>query len=288
MKQLIVNADDFGLTIGVNTGIVRAFREGILTSTTLMAGGAAFLDAVEQAKANPELGVGCHLVLVGDRAVAPREAVSSLVDRNGHLPKSLLSLVAKLARGRIRIGEIENEFRAQILHLREAGIEPSHLDTHKHTHSIPQVMDAMMRVAQESGILRVRKPYEHARHGAAATKRNGNTRLRQRALSAASRTTAPRFGRLVRETGVRTPDYFYGIHLTGSLSGEALLEILEALPEGSSELMSHPGLCDSELQQLPTRLKHQRELELAALLNPAARRVVERQGIRLISYRELN
>jgi hopanoid biosynthesis associated protein HpnK len=288
MKQLIVNADDFGLTAGVNAGIVRAFREGILTSTTLMANGAAFSDAVEQAKSNPELGVGCHLVLVSDRAIAPREEVASLVDRNGRLPASLFSLVAKLASGRVRVREIENEFRAQIVRVRSAGIEPTHLDTHKHTHSIPQVMDAMMRVAQESGISRVRKPYEDAQHGAAATKRNGNSKLRQRALAAAARSTAPRFGRLVRQTGVRTPDYFYGIHLTGSLRNEALLEILETLPDGTSELMSHPGLCDAALQQMPTRLKHQREQELAALIDPAVRRVVERQGIHLISYRELN
>jgi len=87
---------------------------------------------------------------------------------------------------------------------------------------------------------------------------------------------------------VRTPDYFYGIHQTGSLGSEALLEILETLPEGTSELMSHPGLCDAALQHLPTRLKHQREEELAALIDPAARRSVEHRGIRLITYRELN
>ncbi|MGH9704325.1 MAG: ChbG/HpnK family deacetylase, partial [Candidatus Acidiferrales bacterium] len=243
MKQLIVNADDFGLTAGVNAGIVRAYREGILTSATLMANGAAFSDAVQQAKANPGLGVGCHLVLVGDRAVASRERVPSLAGRDGQLPVSLMSLVAQLAGGRILMQEIEIEFRAQIEWLRSAGIDPTHLDTHKHTHSIPQVMDAMMRVASETGIRRVRKPYEDAKHGAAAARRNGRGKWKQRTLAAAARRTAPRFGRLARETGVRTPDYFYGIHQTGSLGSEALLEILETLPEGTSELMSHPGLC---------------------------------------------
>ena len=288
MKQLIVNADDFGLTAGVNAGIVRAFRDGILTSTTLTANGAAFCDAVEQAKRNPGLGVGCHLVLVGDCAVAPRERVSSLVNRKGQLPVSLFSLVARLAGGRIRIQEIEQEFLAQIERLRSSGIEPTHLDTHKHTHSIPQVMDAMMRVAKESGISRVRKPYEDAKHGSAAARRNGKGKLKQRTLAAAARQTAPRFARLVRQNGVRTPDYFYGIHQTGSLRSEALLEILETLPDGTSELMSHPGFCDAALQHLSTRLKHQREEELAALIDPSARRMVERQGIRLITYRELN
>ncbi len=287
MKRLIVNADDFGLTAGVNAGIVLAFREGILTSTTVMANGAALADAVEQARANPRLGVGCHLVLIGGLAVAPRESVPSLVDRQGRLPASLFTLAARLASRRVRVREIENEFRAQILLLRAVGIAPTHLDTHKHTHSIPQVMAALVRVAREFGISRVRKPFEDAR-GASAARRNGGSPLRQRALAAAARMTAPSFRRLVAKNDMQTPDHFYGIHLTGRLHAEAVLRILESLPEGVSELMCHPGLCDAELRRLPTRLKQQREEELAALTDPVVRRAVEQREIRLVSFQELN
>src|SRR5580692_10909991 len=118
MKQLILNADDFGMTRGVNEGIIRGHREGILTSTTLMANGPEFDDAVARAKLNPELGIGCHLVLVGGPAVAPKEKISSLVDGNGNLPESLGAFVARLSVGLIRLNAIERELRAQIEKIR--------------------------------------------------------------------------------------------------------------------------------------------------------------------------
>ncbi|HXJ16101.1 MAG TPA: ChbG/HpnK family deacetylase, partial [Candidatus Polarisedimenticolia bacterium] len=163
MKELIVNADDFGLTRGVNEGIVRASQEGILTSATLMANGPAFEDAVDRARQCPRLGVGCHLALVGGRVVAPREKIPSLADRDGRLPRSIGVLMAKLSTGLVRTKDIEAEFRAQIEKICRAGIEPTHLDTHKHSHAHPLVTSALGRVAREFGIARVRNPVENLR-----------------------------------------------------------------------------------------------------------------------------
>jgi len=290
MKRLIVNADDFGLTRGVNEGIARAFREGILTSTTLMANGPAFADAVEQARANPGLGVGCHLVLVGGRSVAAPKQAGSLADRNGMLPRSLLALVTQLTCGRVQPKDIESEFRAQIERVRSAGIKPTHLDTHKHTHSHPKVMEALARVAKEFGITRVRKPFESLRNVLGLPRSGGNGRgsAKQRATEAVARTGAPRFRRIIARYGLRTPDYFFGLGLTGRLAGSAVLRVLNALPEGTSELMCHPGLCDDELEHTETRLKHQREIELAGLLDPAVCNAARGQGIELVSYNALN
>ena len=145
MKHLILNADDFGMTLGVNQGIIRAHRDGILTSATLMANGLAYDDAVVQAKTVPELGVGCHLVLIGGKAVAPLKQVRSLADADGNLPQSLASFVARLSAGLIRTGAIEHEFRAQIEKIRSSGIAVTHLDTHKHTHAHPKGMEALAR-----------------------------------------------------------------------------------------------------------------------------------------------
>jgi chitin disaccharide deacetylase len=289
MKRLIVNADDFGLTRGVNRGITRAFHDGILTSTTLMANGPAFEDAVEQARANPGLGVGCHLVLVGGCAVAAPRQAGSLVDRNGMLPGGLLALVTYLACGRVQLENIESEFRAQIERVRAAGIEPTHLDTHKHTHSHPKVMEALARVAREFGIRRVRKPFESPRNvlGMPRSPGNGRGSTRQRATAVAARTGAPCFRRIVARYDLRTPDHFFGLGLTGHLAGPAVLRVLKALPEGTSELMCHPGLCDDELERIKTRLKHQREMELAGLLDPVVRNTARQQGIELISYKAL-
>ena len=133
MKRLIVNADDFGFTRGVNVGIVRAYKTGIVTSTTIMANGDAFEDAVELARANPGLGVGCHLAIVGGRRVARPSEARSLVDGEEVLPATLTQLVIKLARGSVSTDEIVREFRSQLERVMLTGIKPTHLDTHKHS-----------------------------------------------------------------------------------------------------------------------------------------------------------
>jgi hopanoid biosynthesis associated protein HpnK len=288
MKQLILNADDFGLTRGVNEGIVRAHRGGVLTSTTLMANGAAFEDAVERARENPGLGVGCHLVLTGGKSVAPKEKVSSLVDGDGRLPESLGLFVARLSAGRVRIEEIELELRAQIEKVRAAGIEPSHLDTHKHTHAHPRVMEAVGKVAQQCGISRVRKPVENLRDSWRTSQGNGDRDAAQLAAAAAVRAVEPAFAAIGRRFTLHWPDNFLGLAMTGRLRPAALRRMIENLPEGSTEIMLHPGVCDEELMKCVTRLKEQRETELAALMDAGVKSAVAEQGIRLISYRELN
>src|SRR5205085_8509787 len=109
MKRLIVNADDFGFTRGVNAGILRAFQGGILTSATLMANGDAFDEAAEMARAHPGLGVGIHLVAVGGRPLAPAAEIPSLVGADGRLPSTLTDLIKRLARGRVRVEHVERE-----------------------------------------------------------------------------------------------------------------------------------------------------------------------------------
>ena len=290
MKRLIVNADDFGFTAGVNAGVVRAWRDGIVTSTTLMASGAAFEDAVGLARAHPELAVGCHLVLVGGRALARPKDVPSLADGEGSLPRTILGLVARLASGSIHIREIENEFRAQIERVQGAGIQPTHLDTHKHTHVHPKVMEALVKVAGEFGITRIRRPFEDPRRllGFSFGGGNGRASLKQHAAALAIHPAARHYGDLVKSRGLRTPDHLYGMAMTGHLAAAAIFRLLAGLPEGTGELMCHPGLCDDELQRAPTRLKRQREVELEALTDPAVRQATERHGVQLITYRELS
>lgn len=288
MKQLILNADDFGLTRGVNEGIVRAHREGVLTSTTLMANAAAFEDAVERARENPGLGVGCHLVLVGGKAVSPVTEIRSLADRDGYMPESLGLFVARLSAGRIRIDEIERELRAQIEKIRAAGIEPSHLDTHKHTHAHPRVMEAVGKVAQESGITRVRKPVENLSDAWRTSRGNGDRDAAQLAAAVAVRAVEPAFAAIGRRFSLHWPDHFLGLAMTGRLGPEALRRMIENVPEGSTEIMLHPGLCDEDLKKCATRLREQREAELAALMDAGVKSAVAEHGIRLISYRELN
>jgi hopanoid biosynthesis associated protein HpnK len=288
MKELILNADDFGLTRGVNEGIIRAHREGILTSATLMANGPAFDDAVERAKQNPKLGVGCHLVLVGGPAVAPRGEISSLADPDGRLPRSIGVLVAKLSSGRVRIKDVETELRAPIEKNLRAGIEPTHLDTHKHSHAHPQVLGALGRVAREFGISRVRKPVENLRDSWRMSRGEGAGLLKNLMAAATVRAVASRFDAISRNYGLLSPDHFLGLALTGRLSAAALCRLIDTLPDGRTEIMVHPGICDAELARTGSRLQQQRQTELEGLLDAEVRRSVVKQGVRLISYRDLH
>jgi hopanoid biosynthesis associated protein HpnK len=287
MKRLLVNADDFGFTRGVNAGIVRAHKTGIVTSTTIMANGEAFENAVELARANPGLGVGCHLAVVGGRPVAKASEVRSLLDVDGALPATLTQLMIKLARGSVATDEIAREFRAQLERVASAGIQPTHLDTHKHSHTHPQVMKALARVAAEFGIKCVRNPFEGVFAPVRLSSLSKWAYLKQYALSAAIQPGAIEFKRLAREHGLKTPDRFYGVGLTGMLDSAAIRSMMESLGEGTAELMCHPGVYDDDLDRAPTRLKRERERELEAICDPSLRRLAEEQGIELINYGEL-
>jgi hopanoid biosynthesis associated protein HpnK len=286
MKQLILNADDFGLTRGVNEGIVRAHQEGILTSATLMATGREFEDAVSRAKTAPSLGVGCHLVLVGGTAVSPPDEIPSLVTADGKFFVSLPQFVAKVSSGKVRSRDIERELTAQIQKIRSAGIEPTHVDTHKHTHAHPAVMKALGKVARERGVTRVRQPAEDL-VDSWGTQGPGKRSLSTFAAAAAVRAVTPWFRSLARRYGLRTPDHFLGLAMTGRLSAAVLCRLIDSLPDGTTEIMLHPGVCDRDLQNTGSRLQQQRQLEMEALLASETREAVKRSGARLITYREI-
>ena len=265
-----MNADDFGFTHDVNQGIIEAHRRGILTAATLMANGTAFPDAVRLALANPSLDIGCHLVLVGGR---------SLLEPHKQLPASVPRLIAAISARQIRIYD---ELAAQVRAIQAAGIDVTHLDTHKHTHLAPPVLEAVARFAEESGIRWVRRPFD-----APITPARGAAPWITRATSSSLRVMRKRFQATLARHGCRTTDHFAGFQITGRLETAGLVRLLRALPGGLTELMCHPGKCGSELRQAPTRLKQSRERELAALVAPETRDALAASGIELVNYRSL-
>ena len=269
-KQLVVNADDFGFTPDVNAGIVEAHRDGILTATTLMANGDAFEDAVRLARETPTLDVGCHLVLIGGRSLVTKQA----------FPATVTQLVAALATGRIRVYD---ELAAQVRRILDAGLRPTHLDTHKHTHLAPTVLDAVARLAEDSGVRWVRRPFDFPLHAL-----RGGVPPMKRLTSGALGLMRRRFQRVLARHGCLTTDYFAGFQITGRFRTAELVELMAALPEGSTELMVHPGHCGPALQSAPTRLKESREAELAALVAPEVRAAILRHRIELVNYAGLN
>ncbi len=261
--RLIVNADDFGFTRDVNAGIVEAHRHGILTATTLMANGDAFEEAVALAREVPSLDVGVHLVMVQGRSV---------LDPTRELPATVQELLGALWRREIPVYE---EARAQVRKIVDAGIRPSHIDTHKHTHLLPPVLDAVSRVAREFGIDWVRRPFDFGVDAGA--------KLTKRLVAVGMRAMVPEFARKL--DGLRTTDHFTGFQVTGRLDSGSMAATLERMPEGLTEFMCHPGRLGPELRAAKTRLKLSREVELSALVAPETRRVLERRGIELVDYR---
>lgn len=287
MKKLIVNADDFGYSRGVNLGIICAFQRGIVTSTTIMANGSAFHDAVAHAEANPQLRVGIHLVLAGGSCVAPPREVPTLADSAGNLPTNWPALLRKFFTHSVRDSDIACELRAQIQRVRNAGIEPTHLDCHKHTHLHPRVMEQVAIVAEEFGIRRVRAPFERFGSLFASARAGGTASWRQAAAATLAHAGARSFRRIAARYRLSTPEYFLGVATTGTLNRTTLLSMISSICEGVTELMCHPGQCDAELERSPTRLKRQREVELEALIDPSVRAVLNEHHIELIDYRGL-
>jgi hopanoid biosynthesis associated protein HpnK len=284
MKYLIVNGDDFGLTAGVNAGILRAYREGILRSASLMANGPAFIEAVELARQHPGLDIGCHLVLVDGQPVSPPERIPSLVQPDGRLPRTVRHLVVGMLTGSIRKDDLLTEARAQVERLLAAGVRPSHLDTHKHTHLFPPVLDVVVRTAVEFGIGWIRCPYEPLGELLGREAGPQNRRSITAALAGLGRS---QFERKLRQHGLHAPHRLSGFRLTGVLTPQHLRRIIERLPDGITELVCHPGLYDSELEAIPTRLKHQREHELQTLLAPEVQQAVTQAAACLCSFRDL-
>jgi chitin disaccharide deacetylase len=269
MRRLIVNADDFGFTSDVNHGIVEAHQQGILTATTLMANGLAFAQAVELARHNPALDVGCHLVLIGGRSVS---------QPSRELPRTVKNLVGQLLDRSFR-GWLCEELGAQVKKIVDAGIPASHLDTHKHTHLAPPVLEAVCQVAERFAIPWVRRPFDLPLTAKAP--------LAIRALNTGLRGLRRRFDRTLQAHHCRTTDHFAGFQLTGAFRAKELVALIRSLPEGLTEFMCHPGHCTDELRAAPTRLKESRRRELDALTSVEVREALKEKGIELTSFRSV-
>jgi hopanoid biosynthesis associated protein HpnK len=277
--RLIVNADDFGLTSGVNRAIVELHQAGVLTSTTLMARAKATEEAIELARATPSLDVGCHIVLVDGEPVLPAREIPTLIDQQtGVFHLKLGAFLSRLAARRINPAEIEAEVAAQIGLLQSRGLHLTHVDTHKHTHMFPTVLRAVLRAARSAGIHAVRRPFEPTWSLRAA---RGVPWLRRAQVNLLRR-LEPAFQRIVAEEGITTTDGLLGMLATGTLDSTAIRDILKGIPAETWELVTHPGYNDADLAQVHTRLRGSREIERQALLT-----LKDFPGIQLISFARL-
>lgn len=274
-----MNADDFGLTAGVNRAILELHEAGVLTSTTLMARGGAAEQAIEAALGVPSLGVGCHVVLVdGEPALEPARIPTLVNPKTGRFRDSLNSFLMRLFARRISAEEIEAEASAQIALLTARGLRLTHIDTHKHTHMFPWVLRPVLRAARKAGIGAVRNPFEPVWAVRATA---GASWARCAQVSALRRLEAD-CRRVIEEEGFATTDGTIAVVGTGVLNRETVRSLLKGLPEGTWELVTHPGYNDADLDKVRTRLRGSREVERVAL-----DAVNEFPGLDLINFGEL-
>jgi len=286
VRRLIVNADDFGFTSGVNRAIVEAHTNGIVTSSTLMANGKAFAEATQLANRTPNLSIGCHVVLIdGDPVLASEQLPSLTASRR--FRDGLKQFAARSVAGRMNPDEISAEATAQIRKLQSAGIVVSHIDTHKHTHVFPQILRPLLKAAVDCGVRALRNPF-----GPRFPLRSGQLLARPKLWTRYAevqilRRFAGKFRDAVSRAGFATPDGTLGIEVTGTLDETLFLAIARSIPDGTWEFVCHPGYNDADLLAANTRLRDSRETELRVLTLPSAREILAREGIELISYRKL-
>ena len=287
--RLIINADDLGLTPGINRAVFELHRAGALSSATLMANGPAFQNAVALAHQHPGLGIGCHVVLTDGIPLSPARSIPSLLDpasSSAHpkLRGSLAAFARAALLGRLNEAEIEREATAQISRLIEAGVRPTHLDTHKHTHLFPAVLRPLLRVAERLGIPALRNPFEQPW----SLRLRSGTPLRRTEIRLLNLFESSFHRRLSLGAGrVRTTSGSTGVAATGSLDRISLAAILNHLPEGTWELVCHPGYLDAALGIVATRLRQGRQTELEALLALVPAHLASHPRHQLVSFSAL-
>jgi hopanoid biosynthesis associated protein HpnK len=293
--RLIVHADDFGLSEAVNRAVIASHENGIVTATSLMAGGDAFEHAVSLAKACPTLDVGVHLTLTEQHCVARPETVRSLVDADGKLAPHAIRFAKRYLRGEIALAEVRTELDAQIRRVIDHGLAPSHLDGHQHVHVLPGIARVVAELARTYGIRAVRCPAERLRGYmlrdlAGGKNQTGSTTLTGRsALSGARRVVEQLLlgglSVLAPLRALRRADRFVGFYFGGRLNEHNLRTVLEHLPPSRTiELMCHPGLDDPA--SVYSHWNYAWAEEAAALSSPRIRELLDARGVRLIGYRD--
>ncbi len=280
---LIVNGDDFGLSAGVNAGILQAYRDGILTSTSLLVNGAGTAEAVAIAHEHPGLAVGLHLALAQARAVASPKRIPGLVDPTGAFGDSavLSGLRYFFAPGMRE--QLRCEIEAQLERFLSFGLALSHVDGHLNVHLHPVVLSLLIELAPAYGIGAIRLTRDPLLEALWLDPRWAPRKLVESGVFAALSCWA---ARRLSAAGIGFTDRLYGLHQTGAIDEAYLLALIPRLPRGTTELYCHPGvLPDVEIaRRMPD---YQHGVELAALCSPRVQRALYDHGVRLCNHWQL-
>lgn len=280
LRYIIINADDFGRHAEINRAVEEGLVHGCLRSATVMPGGAAFAGAIDIARRHEELGLGVHFTLVDGHPILPPEEIPSLVGSEGDFLPDHTALLKRYLKGSINLEEVRRELAAQLQKIEATGIPISHVDSHQHMHTLPGIIDIVLDLAARAGIRAVRTPRTPLFAGAFGGLGQLVGRL---GLSTLARLAACKAHR----RGLLTPDNFAGIVAGEAVSEGELLHLIAHLPQGTTEVMMHPGMKNDVLQE-DSGWQHDFEAELAAILSPRVGEALRKAEVEPVNFRHLS
>lgn len=281
MKKLIINADDFGRHISINRAIIHGHVSGCITSASLMPGGSAFQDAVDKAIEHPQLGIGVHLTLIGEKPVMNPTEIPSLVDDKGYLLKEYPQFLARFLQGKIDLSEVRAEFIAQMDKVYASGVRITHIDSHQHLHVLPGIIDIVLDIAEQYHVKALRIP------DAPLGFTGGYSYSLGQLISRAGLVFLAKIAWFrAKRRGFKIPDHFLGIVAGGSLKEDCLLNIADKLQNGITEVMVHPG-DDDVLLRAECGWQHNFQEELAAVSSSKVRDLLESKEIGLATFKDI-
>lgn len=280
LRYIIINADDFGRHAEINRAVEEGLVHGCLRSATVMPGGAAFAGAIDIARRHEELGLGVHFTLVDGHPILPPEEIPSLVGSEGDFLPDHTALLKRYLKGGVNLEEVRRELAAQLQKIEATGIPISHVDSHQHMHTLPGIIDIVLDLAARAGIRAVRTPRTPLFAGAFGGLGQLVGRL---GLSTLARLAACKAHR----RGLLTPDNFAGIVAGEAVSEGELLHLIAHLPQGTTEVMMHPGMKNDVLQE-DSGWQHDFEAELVAILSPRVGEALRKAEVEPVNFRHLS
>lgn len=277
--SIIINADDFGLSKEINKGIIKAHKEGILTSTSICANGEEFNNAVEFSRENPTLDIGIHLILVGEKPLGEPNKIKSLVNNDGLFFSDIAEFTKRYFLGKINLEEVKYELSLQFKKVKEAGVSISHIDSHQHVHSLFGIQKIVQEFAKQYNIQFIRTTHEKIKLYMFQNIRTVSRIIQLIVLNFISLKS-------VKNSKFSKIKYFTGFFTGGNLGKENLKNIIQNLPhEKVVEIMCHPGLGEKNSKYSFWEYNH--EVELSALINLEIRKLIDDRNIELTNFRKL-
>jgi hopanoid biosynthesis associated protein HpnK len=270
-RRLIVNADDFGLSASVNAAVIRAHRDGILTTASLMVNEPGFAEAVKLAQENPKLGVGLHLTFLMGHSALPPEKISGLVNARGEFSNSPVGVGMKYFFRRSLRDQFRAEIQAQFEKFHATRLKLDHVNGHLHLHLHPVIFKILMADAEKLGIQRMRLTRDCLARSRRLSRGHWFYKVSHAAIFGF---LSGRARNILAAKKIRHAQITFGLLQDSRVDEEYILKLLPELPAGDSELYSHPSL---------DKFKH----EFDALVSPRVKREIEKLGIQLIRYQDL-